>query len=465
MAEITAQSFYARLDKAVRKASCRNASRSPVDGFPYLRTDRFLASLKNKASDEGLLELWIELLRKMDLEERKKEIANLPEEAVSKLSSSFGESWDKPTLLTKLPEFSEDFLKVDKQDPLFYTAVKNAVRPPEVYSSFMRTLGVYPIASLFVALGTKLAYKTFKEWYQKKVEELPVRGKVVTLALEGGEDYSHERLFEIFTEAWENALGIPMLSDQQVKEVAHILAPVLKIDVADEYDRLGRVKWEDGKVKIDGDEPALYYYSTFTVIKGKPHFQINYAFWYSGRYGPEASFIEKGPLDGMTVRVTLTGKGEPIMVDAMNNCGCYFFYLPRKERILKEKPNHYGLYPFVPGYLAEDFPSEPLSLRINSGWHQVQHVSTEEAPDDTLEYKLIPYEELEILPHSDKQTESVFTKDGIMKDSWRIEPVIFFSVGIPKVGYMRQRGNHAIKLVGHAHFTDPNLYEKDFVFK
>lgn len=465
MPKITAQSFYARLDKAVKRASVRNASSSPVEGFPYLRVNRFLASLKKKASDENLLDLWIEMMRNLDLEQRKKEIANLPEEEVSRLSSSLGEELDKPTLITKLSEFSEDFLKLDRSDPLFYTAIKNAVRFPEVYSIFMRTLGAYPIASVFVALGTKIAYKTFKEWYSKKEEDLPKRGEVAALALEERENYSTSRLAEIFDESWENALGAPMLSHQQIRELAHILAPIIKVDVAAEYDRVGRVKWDDGKVKIDGSEPAVYYYSSFTTIKGRPHFQINYAFWYSGRYGPEASFIEKGPLDGMTIRITLDGKGSPIMADAMNNCGCYFFYLPREEKIEKQKPNHYGLYPFVPGYLPDEFPSKAISFRINSGWHQVQHVSAENAPGDCRGYKLLPYEELEALPHEDKHTESVFDSKGIMKNSWRIEPFIFFSMGIPRVGYMRQRGNHAIKLVGHAHFTDPNLYEKDFVFK
>jgi hypothetical protein len=38
-------------------------------------------------------------------------------------------------------------------------------------------------------------------------------------------------------------------------------------------------------------------------------------------------------------------------------------------------------------------------------------------------------------------------------------------MGIPKVGYMRQRGHHAIKLAGRAHFTDPDLFDNNFIFK
>jgi len=85
-------------------------------------------------------------------------------------------------------------------------------------------------------------------------------------------------------------------------------------------------------------------------------------------------------------------------------------------------------------------------------------------PDKTIIYELLPYDVLKSLPQEDGLRESVFTPDGIMKNSSRIEPYILFSMGIPNVGYMRQRGHHAIKLVGREHFTNPYIYDKNFVF-
>jgi hypothetical protein len=38
-------------------------------------------------------------------------------------------------------------------------------------------------------------------------------------------------------------------------------------------------------------------------------------------------------------------------------------------------------------------------------------------------------------------------------------------MGIPSVGGMRQRGHHAILLVGRGYFDDSALFEKNFVFK
>jgi hypothetical protein len=38
-------------------------------------------------------------------------------------------------------------------------------------------------------------------------------------------------------------------------------------------------------------------------------------------------------------------------------------------------------------------------------------------------------------------------------------------MGVPQVGSMRQRGHHAIKFVGRAHFDDPHLFDEHFEFK
>ena len=110
-------------------------------------------------------------------------------------------------------------------------------------------------------------------------------------------------------------------------------------------------------------------------------------------------------------------------------------------------------------------PGKRIDLMVNSGWHQVQHVGLESSDNDqSLRYRLVPYAALESLPSGNEMRASGFTPQGIMKDSRRIEPYIFFSMGIPKIGYMRQRGHHAIKMVGRDHFTNPYLFDDNFVF-
>ena len=48
----------------------------------------------------------------------------------------------------------------------------------------------------------------------------------------------------------------------------------------------------------------------------------------------------------------------------------------------------------------------------------------------TLPYQLAAYERLEMLPHEDQTFESIFNSTGIGKGSGRIEPLIFFPMGI-----------------------------------
>ncbi|VAX36207.1 hypothetical protein MNBD_UNCLBAC01-1067, partial [hydrothermal vent metagenome] len=233
----------------------------------------------------------------------------------------------------------------------------------------------------------------------------------------------------------------------------------------DQYDKIGRITWNDQQVTLNTTKPTLYYYVTYAFIKNKPAIQFNYTWWYSKRSGPHAPRIEHGELDGMTLRITLNDQGQPLMMDIMNSCGCYHFFVPNKNFVKKIKIKRFALDPFVPSWFPDDYPNKTLKLKINTGWHQVVNIEAQDTSQEGIPYQLVAYDELEQLKKENGQTESVFDQHGIMKGSSRIEPYIFFSSGIPKVGYMRQRAQHPIKLVGWAHFTDPDLFDQNFEFK
>ena len=180
---------------------------------------------------------------------------------------------------------------------------------------------------------------------------------------------------------------------------------------------------------------------------------------------PNSPRIERGRLDGLTIRISLDTDGHPFMVDIMNNCGCYHFFVPSQPQVLRILPSPQALDAFVPRWLPETFPHRRLSLRVNSGWHQVDNVDTIDMGPDFIPYQLVPYERLEMLPHDGPAFESIFNSKGIAKNTGRIEPLILFPMGIPNIGSMRQRGHHAIKLVGRAHFDDPDLFDDNFEFR
>ena len=61
--------------------------------------------------------------------------------------------------------------------------------------------------------------------------------------------------------------------------------------------------------------------------------------------------------------------------------------------------------------------------------------------------------------------EGLFDSQGIAKGTERIGALHFFSMGIPRVGSMRQRGHHAVEFIGRVHFDDPDIFNRSFVFR
>lgn len=459
------EKYLEALDDAVTGAGVREASSYQVPGFPYLRTDRFLAAIKTRLVDEEDKRLWVAEMARLDSAARQKEIRNLPDEAVRGLSPGGGPLFDRDALLAETSSATASLREHDRKQPFFFETVKAAAVVPDEYSTAMRVFGLYPVAAVPITLATHVAYDTFKKWHRSQLSDLTVEGQLTVFSAEGDDRGAVELPAQLFAAARRNAFGLPELSDADTAALVRYFAPVISQDTAAGYDRFGEVFWNDRRVAIDQQRPALYFYITRSFIGRVPVLQINYALWYSERSGRRTPAYEIGPLDGLTLRISLDRNGQPVMVDIMNTCGCYHFYAPRRERVEKIVATANGLYPFVPAWLPPEFPDEPLTLRVNSGWHQVEHLYASPAPADALRYRLIAYDGLEALPRSDGSHASVFTAAGIMKDSTRIEPYIFFSVGIPDIGSMRQRGHHAVKMIGRAHFTDPDIFDDYFVFK
>ena len=460
-----AQVFYLELEKVIQKYKVADAGSFPVDGFAYLRTNRFLAGIKDYPELVQNGNYWVRQLLNLGMSARRKEIGNLPGAAVQEFSTTMGESLDRKTIVRKAETYAHQLFASDQNHPEFLKMLPQAVRVPDEYSTLARWIGFYPLAGIAVTAGTALAYSRHEKWHQTEPAKLEVLGALTQYRpqLETG-SADPGFIKQLYDPSNLDVFGLPRVTSQDVRKLAFSFAPIIRQDVAETYDRIGRIIWQNNQVRVDITQPSVYYYTSHSFLAGHPVLQVNYAFWYSKRAGKNAPLIERGPLDGVTYRVTLDPAGDAVMVDIMNSCGCYFFFVPKKEAVARVVTKPGEIAPLIPTWMPSEFPQKRLLLRINSGWHQVQHVSTDDFFRDAQSYALIPYEELEALPREDGQPESVFTPAGIMKDSWRFEPYIFFSMGIADIGYMRQRGRHAIKLVGRGHFTDPHLFDDSFQF-
>lgn len=451
--------FFTALDAAVEREDVGDAAAFRLPGFPYLRTDRFLAAMATRLETDEQRDAWLNAVRRLDIAGREKEIRNLPEDAVKTLSERFGVA-GREGLSALAAAHGARLLAADRARPDFLPAAADAAQGNSEYSLALRAAGLYPIAAIPVALLTHKAQREFRGWRRIPVDDLPVRGVLTDfIPPSPPAEATNGSPFQ------RDALGRIILTPEETADLIHRFAPILRQDVSDDADRPGRIVWRGDTVSVDTEQPTAYVYLTQAFFRDAPAVQIHYVFWYPARTGPEAPLIERGHLDGVTFRVSLAPDGRPFMLAIINNCGCYQQNFPHPDFIEGVAPQPLEIDAFTPADLPGDVPPLHLAARINSGWHQVQNVASEPIPADGVVYEIRPYGDLESLSREGGGRESIFNPDGIVKGSGRIEPYILFSMGIPDVGAMRQRGHHATRLVGREHFDDPQVFNRNFFFK
>ncbi|MCU0589227.1 MAG: hypothetical protein MUF52_13865 [Syntrophobacteraceae bacterium] len=460
--------LYSMLDAVVREAAVRDASLAVVQGFPYLRVNRFLAALGSRATTEEEKSQWLDLMRRADLQSRRNELNNLSDADIRKgLGAASGEV-DRAGLMERVTACSDRLYARDRSSPRFFDLVSVEARVPDEYSTAMRIVGLHPLASIPVAVVTERVRKRVRLWGEGEMDRRPVRGELKRYA--PGELAALEpRVLEEWIRcASANPLSIPLLNAEQEDALLRHLAPELLVDVAGSYDRPGSASRTSRGPWVDTSDPALYTYISHGFLRGRPVLQCNYVVWFPERAGEGSPRIERGMLDGLTIRYSLDQRGRVFMVDIMNNCGCYHFFVPDPHAVAMVRSRPAALDPFAPQWLPELAYDQRLGVRINSGWHQVERLYAAPArPQEGPEYRyrLIPYEDLEshLSPHG--HGVSLFSDRGIVDGSQRIEPIIFFPMGIHSIGSMRQRGHHAIDLIGREHFDSPRLFDERFIFR
>ncbi len=459
------QVFLIALDERVEQAGVRDAATYPVPGFPYLRTHRFLSRLKDHIHSQQDRELWSRWMQKVDLEARRKEISNLPDDMLISVSSEQGTPPSREPFYEQVKSCSDRLFQHDRIRPDFYETLIPLVDVPDEYSFTVRAIGLYPLMAIPVAATTAISRKKVRSWYDTNLEDLPVDGRLRAFTPVESSPLAENEIQAIIDASRENAQGVPLPDEDPGRKLVEHFAPVFIQDVAAPYDLVGRLVWNGDCPDVDQAKPTVYYYFSNAFLKGKPILQINYVIWYSERAGKRAPTIEHGHLDGLTLRVSLDDLGKPFMVDIVNDCGCYHLFAPEKERVDRIVTKPLKFDPFVPQWLPGVAAGQRLGVRLNSGWHQVQRLIAAKDFPEPIPYELVPYDILEVLPREDGRTESIFDSGGIAKCSKRIERLILFSMGIPQIGSMRQRGHHAIELIGRAQFDDADLFDESFVFK
>jgi len=447
--------WFEQLDATIDRAGVRDAGAHRVPGFPYLRVDRFSASLAEQSKGGAqAFDAWIARLEELDATSRDYEIRNLPQGVFP--IAGIGDQ-------TQARTYSRDCAAKLARDDFGSAARRDLVvaraTVPDNYSDRNRLFGLYPIASIPFSKGVQKWQHETAEMFRKANAE-PSAGVVRYQAL--AKPVSPEQLAGVFSHLKTDAIGIPQFTDEQRELLFQAYAPVFEIETGASYDQFGPLLWRNGPApEVDLTRPVVYRRLAFTRFHGKVLAQFVYTIWFSERPSSATADLLSGRLDGVVFRVTVGTDGAPLVYDSMHACGCYHLFFPTSRVHLLPAPDPAVEWAFVPATLPALLPPQSVVVRIASGTHYV--VDVRQAGDVVATiYQFAAADDLRALPAEGYGTRSAFGPDGIVPGTERGERYVFWPMGIENAGAMRQWGTHATAFIGRRHFDDADLIERRF---
>jgi hypothetical protein len=427
-----------------------------VEGHPYLRTNRFLASFREAAADNAAFDAWVDRMQALDQEARRHEIANLPVAAGP--SADHGNA--EPEFNARIVSCGNLMKAADFQDTESRMALMEKTRVPDEYLALPRVLGLYPVTSLFVSSGVRNWHAEARQAFSidppagwrtihyvpENSAELPDKSRIVALAVH-------------------DALGIPIYSSTDLEALFRTYAPVWEVQTETEFDRIGAPIWTpQGALDIDTRRPTAYTLVSFTRFGREILTQLNYIIWFPARPKEHALDIYGGLLDGLNYRVTLNRHGEPLLYETIHNCGCYYSAHPTRRLKVREKID-YAEPPLVLQAPELTPTDERMTVAMEARTHYVRHLypSARRSHPEAIAYSLAGYGALRSLPDPQGGRRSMFGPDSLAPGSERMERFILWPTGVVSPGAMRQWGRHAVAFVGERHFDDPDFMDRIFV--
>jgi hypothetical protein len=444
-AEAPCRAMFAELDAAVDRAGVRDAEADRVDGFPALRVNRLAAALAPKAeASPAAFTAWVAAMQTLDRTARRIELANLGQP--QRLEREH---------LERLERCSNALAASAAGDAATRSALVQAARVPDRYSSVARAAGLYPLTRLPFFAGVE-AWQHEHAAAMRAAERAPPPAHRFVPA--GGPP---ERLAAAFER---DPLGLPLIDGDRAERLLRAHAPVFEIEQRGAFDAFGAPVWNGAdRIEIDRTRPTVYERIAFTLVQGEPLVQLVYTLWFPERPRRGPFDLVGGALDGVIVRLTLGRDGTPVLLDTIHACGCYHLFFPAPGVELKPGAPANEEWAFVPARLPALAPGARVVVRIASATHYVLGVGTTmAAAGDASTYERAPENALRSLPRPGGGSRSLYGPDGLVAGSERGERFFFWPMGIASAGAMRQWGHHATAFVGRRHFDDADLVERRF---
>ena len=450
--------FFALLDRRSTEADVLDPGEFRIEGFPYLRVNRFLASFREEAGETEAFNAWVDRMQALDREARRYEIANWPRAA--EFSSS--ESANPFELNARVSTCGDLLRAADFQSSEQQVLLRKRARVPDEYLYFWRAVGLYPLTRWLVSYGVSNWHAEVRRGFTTQ----PPAGWQSTLYFPE-EDGDAADARHIVSQAKRDALGIPVFSKAAQEALFRIHAPVWEIQTEADVDRIGASFWaSENALGLNTRKPTTYTLLSFTRFGNQVLTQLNYVIWFPARPKKHALDMYGGFLDGVTYRVTLDDNGGPLIYETIHNCGCYYQAYPSR-RLTARRNIEFAEPPLILAAPALSSPQDIMAVAMESSTHYVRHLYllTRQPPPGRLVYSMADYGELRSLPHGKVGRRSMFGPDSLAPGSERLERFLLWPTGVVSPGAMRQAGRHAVAFVGERHFDDPFALEKMFLRK
>ena len=445
--------WFVALDERVDAAGVRDAQYTRMPGFPYLRTDRLLASLRDKAAERpDTLVTFAQRLRALDYDARRYEVDNLPADALH---------GTRADVMQRSQDCGMELVASDLKSKSRRDALVDAARVPDDYSTVMRAFGLYPLTRIPFTSGVRRFEEEQRAAFATATTDSTGR---VRYAPPAGRPLSREVVRGLLARGEFDPLGQLLLSERELEALAATYAPSFDVAVVGDYDRFGALRWRRGDAvpAVDATDLVVYAQPAYTRYRERVLLQIAYTLWFPERPSSSTFDILAGRLDGVVWRVTLAPDGEPILHDSIHPCGCYHWFFPSPRARPRPAPDEREEWAFAPQSLPRLKEGERAVVSVASATHFIERVGVTSGPDSLVHYALRSYDELRSLQRMDGGRRSAFGPDGLIAGSERGERFLYWPMGIASAGAMRQWGRHATAFVGRRHFDDADLLERRF---
>ncbi len=461
--------FQELMAAEIERAGTRDAEAVAVAGFPFLRTNRFLASFAASDLDAAATQEWVDQMQTLANETMSLEFHNLDRVSRQRLDSiALGafESTAIDTITACANRAAQDLMGSRQALSLLRTATV----VPDHYDDAQRVVGAYPLTALPVAMGYSQWRRSNLGSFGRPPENLPVNGTRIAYFPEFGQRaLSAADVRAILDLSNSNSLSIPAPSAADTDLLFQAFAPVWIVDVNGPDDRIGRVSWNNtGTLSVNTAEPVVYRKLTWTRFNGDVLLQLNYLAWFPARTKTGTFDLLGGSLDAVIWRVTLAPDGQPLIYDTIHACGCYHLFFPVPPLVPSPGPPPHDIRERaespMPGPTLE--AGQRVAIWLSGVSHYVQTLTLtsdqSELEDPKETYALMPADGLRQLARPDGQTQSIYGPDGLVDGTERLERFLLWPMGIASPGAMRQWGTHATAFVGRRHFDNAYLFENAF---